>query len=402
MVRADYSLPRKEWPMNRRSPGCFDWCRRPLALLPLVVVSMAVMGCESGNRGPIETTYLVSLEQSDQIDYKIAWESAIALSAEGQAATIYPYDDYVLAAETGRNILTALTTRDGRAAWEYPVGASLEHLRGVTRLDNEILASTQSDLYFLDVATGRLRQQQRYAPKDAALTAGVVFGPFLIYGTSDGRIVYHHLGVGLMKTAYRLETAQSITHPPLVLGNEFAVITQSGGIHLMDGANNSRIWSAAVRDPVKATPAIDDFAIYVAGTDQSLWAFRIADGKLVWRFRCQQPLTDDPKLIDGVIYQAEPGRGLHAIDSTTGVEKWLSPDVRGGTVVARKNGQLIVWDKDDSRGATGSTFYRLLERDGSVLGKAYCPSISIVESDRIENGTIYGMSRSGRIIKLIP
>lgn len=388
--------------MNRRSPGCIDWIRRLSAVLPLAMLMLAAVGCDSGGKGPIETTYLVTLEQSDQIDYNIAWESAIALSGQGRALEIYPFGDYVLASETGRNILTALTARDGRSAWEYQVGSSLEHLRGVNRMGDEILASTQSDLYYLDVATGRLQRQQRYSPKDAALTSGVIFGPYLIYGTSDGRIVYHHLAVGLMQMAYRLESAQSVTHPPIVLGSEFAVITQSGGIHLMDGVNNSRIWSAAVRDPVSATPAIGEYAIYVAGLDQSLWAFRIADGKMVWRFRCQQPLTDDPKLIDGIVYQAEPGKGLHAIDSRTGVEKWLATPVRGGTVVARKNGQLIVWDKDDTRGAQGSTFYRVLERDGSVLGQAHCPDISIVRSDRIENGTIYGMSRTGRIIKLIP
>lgn len=388
--------------MNRRISGYFGSLCRPLALLPVLLGSLVATGCESGNRGPIETQYLVSLEQSDQIDYKIAWESAIALAGGGRAVSIHPYDDYVLGVEDGRNIVSALTVRDGRAAWEYQVGASLEHLRGVTRLGDQFLASTQSDLYFLDAATGRLQKQQRYAAQNAPLTAGVVFGPFLVYGTSDGRIIYHHLNVGLMQTAYRLESAQSITHPPLVNGNELAVMTQTGGIHLMDGVNNSRIWSASVRDPFKATPAIDDFAIYVAGTDQSLWAFRIADGKLVWRFRCQAPLIDDPKLIDGIVYQAEPGRGLHAIDARTGVQKWISTEVKGGTVLARKNGQLIVWDPDDSYGAQGSTFYRVLERDGSVLGQAYCPRIALATSDRIENGTIYGMSRGGRLIKMIP
>jgi len=384
--------------MNRRSPGYLDRFARPLALLPLMLLFLAVAGCQSGDRWPVETEYLVSLEQSDQLDYTIAWESSIALSQQGEAVAIYPYDDYVLGVEDGRNIVSALTVRDGNPSWEYSVGASLEHLRGITRQGGQILASTQSDLYFLDAATGRLQKVQRYDPKNAALTAGVIFGPFLIYGTSDGRLIYHHLGLGLMQTAYRLETSQSITHPPLVLGNEFAVLTQSGGIHFMDGVNNSQIWTAAARDPIAATPAIDEFALYVAGVDQSVWAFRVADGKMVWRFPGQRPLRDDPKLIDGILYQAEPGKGLHAINSKTGVEQWLCPEVDGGTVLTRKNGQLIVWSKQ----ATGSTFYRVLERDGSVLGTARCPRIAVAKSDRIENGTIYGMSRSGRIIRLIP
>jgi len=388
--------------MFRRRLGLLHRPARAATLLPLALLALLALGCESGRKGPIDTEYLLTLEQVDQLDYQIAWESAVAVSRGGRAVAIHPMGEWVLTVENGRNILTALTSRDGRDAWELQVGARLEHLRGVLRQDDEVLASTQSDLYFFDIATGRTQRHQRYAPEDAAGTAGILFGPFLVYGTNDGRIIYHHRGLGLMQAAYRLENQQPISHAPLPLGDTFAIFTQTGAIHLMDGVNNSRLWSAAARDPFDATPAIDENAIYVAGLDQSVWAFRLGDGKFIWRFPCQRPLIDDPKLIDGILYQAEPGRGLHAIDARTGVARWTCTDVQGGTVLARKNGQLIIWDRDDAPNSLGSTFYRILERDGSLLGSARCPKISVAASDHIENGTIYAMSAAGRIIKLIP
>ncbi len=387
--------------MTRRrfsSPYCFRPAATAIALLLLALLSA---GCNSG-RKPINTDYLLNYEQADQIDYTVAWQSAVAVSAAGKAVAIHPYDDWVVTVESGRNILTALTARDGHDAWEYQVGAHLEHLVGVVRDGNTLIASTQSDLYFLDVASGRLQSQQRYAAGNTAGTAPTFFGPFIIYGTNDGRIIYHHRDLGLMHAAYRLESGQGIAQAPVLLGNEFAVITQSGAIHFMDGSANSRLWSAAVRDPVDARPAISDHALYVAGRDQSVWAFRIADGKLIWRFRCQRPLIDDPRLIDGVLYQAEPGKGFHAIDALTGTAIWTCTDVQGGTVLARKNGQLIIWDKDDAPGATGSSFHRILERDGTLLGSARCPNVAVAVADRVENGNIYGMSTAGRIVKLIP
>lgn len=388
--------------MTGRRLGSLHRWARAAALMPLALLALLALGCESSRKGPVAPEYLLDFEQTDQLDYTIAWESAVAVSLGGKAVSIHPFGEWVLTVEDGRNILTALTARDGRDAWEYQVGASLEHLRGVLLRGTTVLASTQSDLYFLDIATGRPQSQQRYAAQNAAAAPGLLFGPFLVYGTNDGRIIYHHLDLGLMQAAYRLESSQPITHAPVPLGDVFAIITQSGAIHLMDGVNNSRLWTAAARDPIDTTPAIDENGIYVAGRDQSVWAFRLSDGKMMWRFRCQRPLIDDPKLIDGVLYQAEPGRGFHAIDAATGAAKWTCPAVQGGTVLARKNGQLIIWDKDDGAGATGSTFYRVLERDGSVLGSARADRISVATSDRIENGTIYAMSRAGRIIKLIP
>lgn len=387
--------------MIRRRFGSLH-CSRPAAtLIALMLPALLSAGCDSG-RKPLNTEYLLNFEQADEIDYTVAWESAVAVSAAGKAVAIHPYGDWVVAVESGRNILTALTTRDGHDAWEYQVGAPLEHLVGIVRDGNMLIASTQSDLYFLDVASGRLQAQQRYAAGNTAGTAPTLFGSLLIYGTNDGRIIYHHRDLGLMHAAYRLENNQAIVQAPVLLGNEFAVITQFGGIHFMDGSANSRLWSAAVRDPVDARPVITDHALYVAGRDQSVWAFRIADGKLIWRFRCQRPLIDDPKVIDGVLYQAEPGRGFHAIDALTGTLIWTCTDVQGGTVLARKNGQLIVWDKDDAPGAAGSTFHRILERDGSLLGSTRCPRVSVAVADRVENGNIYAMSTAGRIIKLIP
>jgi outer membrane protein assembly factor BamB len=141
----------------------------------------------------------------------------------------------------------------------------------------------------------------------------------------------------------------------------------------------------------------------VAGTDQSVWAFRVDDGKFLWRYRCQQPLTDNPTLIDDTLYQTERGKGLIAIDTNTGSSRWVCSDVLGGEVITRTHdGELIVWDRDDASNATGSTFYRVNERTGRVSGSFHAAKIYTAIADRQENGTIYGLSRSGRLIKLLP
>lgn len=383
---------------------------RSLAMLRSVAAGVgaaitfgAFVGCsDSGPAMQTERTYLVTLDQLDSVGYHVAWESAVAVSDDGRATQVMAWDDYVLAIEDGRNFISVLDTRDGRPLWDESVGTPLESMRGVVRHGNQILASTQSDLYYYDIATGRVQEHQRYDPANSAGTAPVIYGPFAIYGTVDGRIIYHHMPTGLMKSAYRFDAG--VHQPVLPVGSsEAAVFTESGRIHFMDIVNNSRYWTATVRDRVRARPVVDDTHVYVPGYDQSVWAFRLDDGKLIWRYRGQRPLTDDPTLIGDTLYQSEDDAGLVAIDTALGRARWIASEVKGGTVIARSHdGYLLVWDRDNAPNAKGSTFYRVNERTGSVEGSFHASNIYTAVADHLENGTVYGLSKAGRVIKLIP
>lgn len=230
----------------------------------------------------------------------------------------------------------------------------------------------------------------------------LVRGNSAIYGTDDGRIVYHNLDVGLMYDAYRI--GAPITHSPIPAGpSAVVVITQTGRINLLDTNVNTRYWERGVLDPIEAKPAMGESGLFVAGIDQSVWAFRLVDGRQMWRERFQSPLTDDPKLIDNVLYQAVPNEGLTAINATTGQRIWQNPEVEGGTVITRIHSrELIVWDRDNGSDAYGSTFYRVDQRSGAVLGKVHTKWIYHADATSVDDGDIYGLSRAGRIIKLVP
>lgn len=391
--------------MSQSDPRCVFTMkmliRAALGVIPALVSLVLAPGCAEGPRGPIEPDYLLKLEDADQIGYQIAWQSSIARMRGGRALEIIPFDDYVIATESGMNVISALTARDGTPVWQVPIGDELERMLGFIRSGETILAATQSDLYLLDIATGREQSHQRYGAGNVAATKPTIFGPYALYTTTDGRIVYHHLGTGLMRQAYRYE--DTIENRPVWLGSALAFVSRTGQIYLHDPATNTRYWSNRVLDKVVATPAASADALFIAGTDQSLWAFRASDGKRMWRYRTQQPLIDDPKLIEGTLYQAIPGKGLVALNPTNMDEKWICTEVAGGTVVARtRNGELIVWDRDETEWYAGSTFYRIDERTGDLLGQFYNKWIDVVAADSINNGNIYLMSPRGRVVKLVP
>lgn len=383
-------------------PG-FAQSTKVLVLLVSAAAMTLATSCSSRPAiRPGWTGYMMTLEQARELDYQVAWQSAFAITTTGVTNSIVAYDDVVIATENGANVVSALSERDGTPLWQEAIGDSLERLLGVVPSEDEVIAWTQSDCYLLDVMTGRQNAHQRYGAAQVAHTLPLVLRPFAIYGTPDGRIIYHHLDLGIMKSAYRVDNS-AVRRAPVLAGSAMVVLTDSARINYLDPIDNHRRWVNQTLDPIDTKPVSDGVNVYLAGEDQSVWAYRLADGKIAWRFRTQSPLRDDPTLINGVLYQAVPDRGLTAIDTSNGQEIWSNPSVPAGTVVTmNQHNELIVWQSDPGEYSNHSTIYRVDGRTGDAIATVRCQGIALVCADNLINGSIYGASRNGRVIKLVP
>lgn len=357
-------------------------------------------GCETDAPAPRDDDrYMITLNQADHLDYQIGWQSVFAVASNGVVSAIYPYDDMVVATESGQNIVSTLTSRDGQPLWEEPVGDRLERLLGVVRFEGNFVINTQSDIYMLDTATGRQTLHQRFGGSAVASTAPVIRSGEAIFGTPDGRIVYHNFEAGIARAAYRFDAA--IDHDLVEIGDAIAILTRGASVYLHNPYENVVIWRNSVLDPILTRPAFGTIGLYIAGADQSVWAFRLQDGRQIWRHRTERPLLDDPVVLDDIVYQAVPNEGFLALDGRTGEVQWTCPDVQGGKILTRTRDQLIVWEQLD-HGRSGSRFYRLDAGTGDLLGSAHTPMIAIAAADKLNDGAIYGVGRKGRVVKLIP
>lgn len=338
--------------------------------------------------GPLEGRgYMFTFEDARALGYDVAWQSSVARTFFGNSRMVIPGDDYVLTSEDGKNVITAITSRDGDPVWRTPIGDPLERLMGMVRVGNDVVVSTQSDIYILDVATGRITSSQHFGRENISSTMPLIYGREAIYGSDDGRLVYHSLTAGIARGAYRLGAGIEMT-PIWIGGSSVVVITRTGRIHMIDVATNSRHWEKGILDPVEATPAVSDSGLFVSGLDQSIWAFRLADGQQMWRRRFEYPLRDDPKIVDERLYQAVPNQGFAALDLRTGEIIWQNEAVKGGTVITRRDDDLIVWGKDAGSDSYGSTFYRIDAASGDIIAEVHSDWISFATASSMEEGDI--------------
>jgi outer membrane protein assembly factor BamB len=95
-------------------------------------------------------------------------------------------------------------------------------------------------------------------------------------------------------------------------GNVYAVTDQRLPIWALPGN------VFATGGPIVADVRVDDTGVFVAGTDSKLYAIDRVNGRIRWQYFAGTPLTTPPFLTADSVYQFVPGKGVVALDKTTG------------------------------------------------------------------------------------
>jgi hypothetical protein len=145
-----------------------------------------------------------------------------------------------------------------------------------------------------------------------------------------------------------------------------------------------------------ADPGPTGANVYVPSTDTKLYAINAISGELNWQFYAGAPLTTGPTVTDDSVYIYVPGKGLAAIDKTTGgpirQAKWtvrdatklLADDDRFAYVLGINN-RVYGVDK-----ATGKVAFVSTRGDLRIFGQNSTDS------------TVYTATRNGEVIAAAP
>jgi hypothetical protein len=342
----------------------------------------------------LEKRYLIGPAASREIDYRISWQH-LGTGTANEYLSVQGESVFVL---NTYNLLTRLTVEGGVRAWDVPVADPIEHVIAVTLIPetDNIYLMTGGAILVLDGATGAQTGKQNL--DKIANTAPVLVGPFLIYGSRNGQVIWHSYRIAFQWRGY--EVAQSITSPPQYRDGLLFVVGTDGTVNTLDASSAVRRWGKKLLDGVEANPAVSDMAAYVAGLDQHLWAFDLGSGRNLWRYLTESPLRQPPTLVGDRIYQHVPTEGLVCLeampnDSPGGVVLWKSPKAVGNVLTQRQD-RLICWN---SR-------LRVIEvldaGGGEIIKRIPVPQVRMLQATSPYDGDLYGTGDDGRVIRLIP
>lgn len=326
-----------------------------------------------------------------KLGYRLDWQG-FPFFAGGNTARvtrIAPFDDMVLVQESS-SAVALLEANTGAKRWAVDLANPITKFTGISRDPQDsarILVSSESELFGLAAQSGNLVIREKY--EKVVNTAPVMLGTLAIYGCSNGEVQAHVVGRGVKAWGFDLQG--SIDADPVRMGESVGAVSQSGEVIFLTD-KGSVLGRNKIFQGLATNPVANDTTMYVAGLDQSVWAFDFT-GALAWRYRTSVPLKDQPTLNGDVLYVNVPGQGLTALNANDGHARWISKTA-AGSVIAVRNKQLIAWD--------GKTAFTIDPDRGDVYDKVELPNIKHIKLDKLDNGNAYAVDERGVVSKFVP
>jgi len=341
----------------------------------------------------VEQLYVVGPDAARRMGFQIDWQNP---AAGRNVRQVVVADDSVFTLDE-RNLLSRFKRETGDRLWTTPASDPVDNIIGITyRSELErIYLTSGGAIYVLDSQNGSLVDKQNLAK--IANTPPVAHGNFFIYGSRGGQLIWHGYRVGAEWRGYQV--APSIDIKP-VLNDSVIVAAGNNGTLIALDANQARsFWQRSLLDKIVAQPAVAHGAVFVTSLDQHVRAYDLGNGRNLWRYLTESPLTESPTVIDQSVYVQIPTEGLVCFDalppdSPGGVVRWSSQDVQGN-IIAGRNDRLLAWH------SASKTMKVVGKRRGYVIDTLKLDKVHQLNCIDTAANELYLVSRDGRLLRLV-
>lgn len=364
----------------------------PVVVLGALLVTVPVVGGCAKSKGLTadERSKRLPIVHSDwrEIGYRWDW-NAFPVMLEGQGPLrAEPHNEIVVFQETGGTI-SGIDDRVGETIWSNRPAGDLTKFTGMARRDNFVFVSSESELFSLDATTGELVDRQRF--EKLISTDVVMLGDQVVVGTATGELMGHYLPAGIRIYGHDMEG--TFDEDLIAVGSVVGGVTSTGRVICVDPVTQRQTGLNSIFSGPGAPLAASEELMFVASLDQSLYAFRGADARLVWKKLTPSPITETPVYHEGVIYCSLADTGLTAFDAATGNMLWESLG-QMGRVIGIRNGRLMVFD--------GVSLAVVEPQRGVVYDTINLSNVFHITSAPFVDGAIYLTSREGVVAKFVP
>lgn len=251
------------------------------------------------------------------------------------------------------------------------------------------------------------RQVNDVPMENAISSGGAVAGERLFIATaypdSSGRLLALDLSKDYVNTAWELQRQNLIVSTPVVYEGAVYAADKGGSVFAVTADDNrTPLWLGdhvfQTYGPIVADLKVDDYGVYVASSDTTLYCLDRSTAKIKWKWLSGASLQEGPVVTDDTVYQPLPGGQLAAIDKISSDPKAFNRTPRW-VVSARQflaqdashayllgtHGRLLAVDK-----ATGQVEFRSSRSDFAACGV------------NLTSNTIYAATRSGQVIAIDP
>jgi hypothetical protein len=300
-------------------------------LLSLLIGLTLIGGCAArdGETGPREPGEIRSQGFVEQ------WRAPLAMEGNEVMERGFLIDG-TLYLYTSENRVFAIEASGGQLRYSNDVARATTRVRPPLVQANRVLFPTRSTLEIYSTAG---RQLGSVPLGHSIRSPGVGSGNIVYVGLDypiGGRVAKIDITRPYAHTVWELMTDGGLSAAPAMYEEIVYFGSEGGTVYAVNAARNP-VWSTPgnvfrTDGPILADVKADETGVYVASTDTKLYCIDRLSGRIRWQYFAGSPLRDAPVLTDDTVYQFVQGKGLAALDKTTGAytrqPRWVVRDAR--------------------------------------------------------------------------
>jgi outer membrane protein assembly factor BamB len=346
----------------------------------------------------LEDRFVLGPAAADDLGLRVSWQTGSLASLGASAQQLSVSADSAWFADSAGSIVR-LRRDNGETVWRASTNPGIERVTAIEHLPSgsrdHVFVVTDLNSVTLDAATGTMVRKSNFSHLPSQEPA--VFGPSLVYGSHTGLCCWFQYGNGFNWRACSL--GGNISAPVTIAGQLVLVGSTSGAVYALDAATAEILWTRRLAAGIEAKIAADERACFVAAIDQSVWAFDLSNGRVLWQHFASVPLRNPPSRIGDGLYVQVPGEGLVSFnpaprDRPDGEIRWRSKVA--GDALCVSGSRIHVWDQ------RSKTMSLLDQGSGRVIHEARIPNALEVRFTAPTDGDLLLLSSDGRVESLAP
>ena len=352
----------------------------------------------AGSMATIDQRYVVGPTVADDFGYRVVWQTGPLATKDATFAVLNATADSAWMSDTAGSVVR-IRRDNGETVWRASTFQGIERTVAIEYLPTEhadnAYVVTELGTVALDATTGNIVRRGHFSRMLTAAPA--VFGPSMIYGTATGLTSWYQYASAFN---WRSTTLGGRVVAPVCIAGDLAIAGSTDGTVLVMDASSAGIrWKRKLTAGVEAKAAADENALtcYVAGLDQSVWAFELGMGRVIWQYFTQSPLREAPVCIAGGLYVQIPGEGLVSFnplpkEKPDGEVRWKS--AAPGNVIARVGTNLMAWDRPTR------TLTAVDVASGRPVRQVALPQVESLQFSPTIDGDLFVAGKDGRVERL--
>jgi outer membrane protein assembly factor BamB len=342
----------------------------------------------------LDERYVVGPTVADDFGYRIVWQTEPLVTLDATMQVLGASQDSLWMGDSAGSVVR-IRRDNGEVVWRASTNQGVERMLGIEYLptprhDNAYVVN-ELGMVTLDAVTGNVLRRARFSQLPA--TEPSVFGSYLVFGTRTGLTSWFQYVTGYN---WRSTTIGGAVNGRITIAGDMAIAAGTNGtVMALSAGTAGVVWTRKLSAGVEASVAADDVACYVAGRDQSLWAFDLMRGRVLWQYFTQTPLLNPPARVGDGLYLQIPGEGLVSFvpqpaEKPDGEVRWKSK--APGNVLAQVRSDVMVWDR------ASRTLTAVDVATGRIVREAKLPKVEAIRF--AADSTVVVASADGRIQRL--